>query len=250
MSDNGYSNDGDQWRRWNMDDLSRPAGAQPDPDALRRETLRQQTFRRNAELEGLRRQAHEQARQQGYEEGFNQGFIDGKTAGYTQGMDEGRQAGELELQQQTAQALQPLYVLAENFRHALQRLDSQIADHLAALALATGRHLAGEAINAHPDHILSLIRELLHVEPALTGRPRLWLNPADLLLVRARLGVELEAAGWQLQPDELISRGGCRVSSASGELDATWETRWDDLISQLRQSQQTADEHEHEHAHR
>lgn len=246
MSDNGFPGDNDQWRRWSMDELRRPNGPNtpPDSDALRREALRQQTFRRNAELENLRRQAHEQARQQGYEEGFNQGFTDGKTAGYAQGFEEGRQAGEQELQRQMAQTLQPLHALADNFRHALHRLDGQIADHLVALALAAGRHLAGEALNAHPDHIIGLVRELLHVEPALTGRPRLWLNPADLLLVRGRLGVELEAAGWQLQPDELISRGGCRVSSASGELDATWETRWDDLISQLRQRQQAA-ENEH-----
>nr|MBP9956812.1 flagellar assembly protein FliH [Pseudomonas sp.] len=50
-------------------------------------------------------------------------------------------------------------------------------------------------------------------------------------------------AGWQLQPDELVSRGGCRVNSASGELDATWESRWDSLLEQLRHRQSPGASH-------
>ncbi|MFD2437126.1 FliH/SctL family protein [Modicisalibacter luteus] len=78
------------------------------------------------------------------------------------------------------------------------------------------------------------MRELLHAEPALSGRPRLWLHPADLTLVKGHLGAEFEAAGWQLQPDDTISRGGCRATSSSGELDATLESRWESITQQVR----------------
>ncbi len=231
MSDRGYGN-GDQWRPWQMDELAQPAGmAQPDVEAQRREAVRQQAFRRNAELEALRRKAHEQARQQGHAEGF----AEGRAAGYAQGLEEGRLAGEQELQRQTAEALRPLLQLADAFRQALTRFDEQIADRLVDLALVTGRHLAGAALEAHPEQILDIVRELLHAEPTLTGRPRLWLHPADLLLVKAHLGAEFDAAGWHLQPDDLVTRGGCRVTSESGELDATWESRWESLVEQLRQ---------------
>lgn len=240
MSDRGSRDGSEQWRPWQMDELERPAdSAQPDQDNLRREAIRRQAFRRNAELEALRRQAHEQARQQGHEEGF----AAGRAEGYAQGLEEGRRAGEQELQLQIAQTLQPLRQLAEEFRKALAHLDEQIADQLVGLAMATGRHLAGEALQTHPEQILAIVRELLHAEPALTGKPRLWLHPADLLLVRAHLGNELAAAGWQLQPDELVSRGGCRVNSASGELDATWESRWDSLLEQLRHRQSPGASH-------
>ena len=48
------------------------------------------------------------------------------------------------------------------------------------------------------------------------------------------LGKELKAAGWALQPDDQVSRGGCRVTSATGELDATWESRWQAVRQQVR----------------
>lgn len=238
MSDRRRGHDsGDQWRPWRMEELERPAGApRPDAEALRREAIRQQAFRRNAELEALRQQAHEQARQQGYAEGF----AEGRAAGHAQGLEEGRLAGEQELQRQTAEALRPLLELADAFRQALTRFDEQIADRLVDLALATGRHLAGAALEARPEQILDIVRELLHAEPTLTGKPRLWLHPADLLLVKAHLGAEFDAAGWQLQPDDLVTRGGCRVTSASGELDATWESRWESLLEQLRQRRPAA----------
>ncbi|HET8790156.1 MAG TPA: flagellar assembly protein FliH, partial [Modicisalibacter sp.] len=150
------------------------------------------------------------------------------------GLSEGRLAGEQEMQSQTLQTLQPVLALAENFREALDSLDDEVAERLVDLALTTGRQLAGEALKERPEEVLDIARELLHVEPALSGRPRLWLHPADLLLVKAHLSGEFEAAGWQLQPDDLISRGGCRATSASGELDATLETRWEAITAQVR----------------
>ena len=225
----------EQWRPWQMDELGEQHDLQQKQrERQRQDTLRQQAFQRQAELQTLREQAREEARQQGYQDGF----AEGRNAGYAAGLEEGRKAGEEELQQQLQQTLRPLAGLADEFRAALTRLDEQIAGQLVELALATGRQLAGEAFELHPEQILAIVHELLHSEPALQGQPRLWLNPGDLLLVKAHLGDELEAAGWRLQPDADISRGGCRASAASGELDATREQRWASLIGQVRQRQQ------------
>lgn len=234
MSDRRHPDATDQWQRWQMDALDRPpaASAAPDVDsqANQREALRQQAFRRNAELETLRNAAREEARQQGFEAGFNEG----RTQGYAQGLEEGRQAGEQALQQQAHEVLQPLQQLATAFSQALESLDEQVSDHLLGLALMVGRHMAGLELQSRPEQILDIIKSLLHAEPALQGKPCLWLNPADLAMVRSHLDHELHAAGWELRPDEQISRGGCRASSASGELDATWESRWEQLLTQLR----------------
>ena len=80
-------------------------------------------------------------------------------------------------------------------------------------------------------------RSLLHTDPPLIGHQRLWLNPSDRDLVAEHLREELDAAGWTLQPDDQISRGGCRVTSANGELDATWESRWAAVKAQVRHRQ-------------
>lgn len=218
------------WRRWEMDELSTPERERGQRERSRQEAIRQQLFKRNAELEALR----EKARQEAYEAAYKEGFEEGRQAGYEQGLEEGRTAGEQELQRQTQQALAPLLPLAERYREALDTLDADMAEGLVDLALATGRRLAGEALDAHPEIVLDIVRELLHAEPALSGRPRLWLHPADLTLVKGHLGAEFEAAGWQLQPDDTISRGGCRATSASGELDATLESRWESITQQVR----------------
>ncbi|MFD2837044.1 flagellar assembly protein FliH [Azotobacter vinelandii] len=213
-----------------MDELGRPHDARPDPERQRREVQRQQAFKRDAELKALREQVREEARRQGYEEGF----AAGRTDGHAQGLEEGRQAGERALQEKIREAAEPLRALAQSFEQALAQLDGEIAEQLVELALAGARQLAGEALRVEPEHILPTVRALLHSEPPLAGRPRLWLHPADLQVVREQLGAELEAAGWQLQPDALITRGGCRATSQSGDLDATWESRWAAIVRQVR----------------
>ncbi|WP_136064836.1 flagellar assembly protein FliH [Modicisalibacter radicis] len=223
------------WRRWRMDELGSPDQARSQRE--RRELMRQQAARRQAELDAMREQARQEAYQAGYQEGFEQG----QQAGYEEGLKEGREAGEAEMQRQTRETLDPLLPLAEQFGEALATLDEEIAEHLVDLALATGRQLAGEALEARPEAILDIVRELLHVEPTLSGRPRLWLHPADLTLVKAQLGHEFEAAGWQLQPDDMISCGGCRATSANGDLDATLESRWESIANQVRRRNSAVD---------
>lgn len=230
MSERPVERDDGDWRRWQMDELGAPERVRRQREHSRQEAIRQQVFQRNAEIEALR----EKTRKEAYDAAYLEGFEQGKQDGYEQGLNEGRLAGEQEMQSQTLQTLQPVLSLAENFREALDSLDDDVAERLVDLALTTGRQLAGEALQARPEEVLDIARELLHVEPTLSGRPRLWLHPADLLLVKAHLSAEFEAAGWQLQPDDLISRGGCRASSASGELDATLETRWEAIAAQVR----------------
>lgn len=80
---------------------------------------------------------------------------------------------------------------------------------------------------------MEVIRNLLREEPLFNGGSRLWLNPDDLPLVEAELERELAASGWQTRPDPRLSRGGCRVTGPSGELDASIETRWRQLQEQV-----------------
>jgi flagellar assembly protein FliH len=216
-----------------MDELDTQERELSQRDRTRQDAIRQHAMQRAAELEAER----EKARQEAYDAAYAEGLEQGRQAGYDQGLAEGRAAGKQAMQQQTRETLAPLQPLAERFSEALKGLDGEIAERLLDLALATGRQLAGEALQARPEQILEILRELLHAEPALSGRPRLWLNPEDLPLVAAQLGDELDAAGWQLQPDDQITRGGCRATSASGEFDATFEARWAAIAGQVRRRQ-------------
>lgn len=221
------------WRRWQMDELHQQqpeehaAVQAPDPAEQAR---RRAAFQRQAELKAQRDKVMQEARDEGYRNGFEAGHAEG----HAEGLEAGRQEAQQELTQQIEATLTPLLPIAERFSRALAQLDEEVAADLVDLALATGYQLAGDALKARPRQILELVKALLHTEPPLVGQQRLWLHPLDHKLVDQHLGTELEAAGWSLQPDTELTRGGCRVTSANGELDATWESRWQAVKSQVR----------------
>lgn len=202
------------WQRWEMASFSPPANedvAAPAPPAPAKALAPIEPVRLfdEAELERLR------------EEARRTGAAEGRAQGLAQGRIEGREAGLAEMQAQAAQWL----ALAQSLPAALRAAEGGLADGVLALALELGRQLAGTALNTDPECVLAVVRDLLATEPALTGSPRLHLHPDDAALVRDQLAPELREAGWTLQPDATLTRGGCLVTAGSGELDATVQTR-------------------------
>ncbi|WP_108446308.1 flagellar assembly protein FliH [Halomonas denitrificans] len=228
------------WRRWQMGELKAPPRQESsEPESAQesqRSAERREAVRRQAELEALR----ERVRREAHEEGLAAGREQGRAEGLAQGLEEGRRQAQEELDARLAETLTPLAKLAGAFGEALETLDETVAEDLVDLALTTGHQLAGEALKARPRQVLEIVRALLHTEPPLVGQQRLWLHPLDHKLVQTHLGDELSAAGWTLQPDDQLSRGGCRVTSANGELDATWESRWQAVKAQVRHRRPTA----------
>ena len=221
------------WRPWQMAELDAPRRRESDT-----RPRSDPAFDHQSELRALRDKVREEA----WREGHRTGLEEGHREGLARGLQEGRQQGEEETARQRAEILTPLATLAGGFGEALRTLDGEVADHLVELALATGRQLAGEALRARPRQVLAIVRELIHDEPSLNGKTRLWLHPLDLALVEKELDAELTAAGWKLHPDDQLSRGGCRVTSPAGELDATWDSRWATVAGRVRRRRRAADE--------
>ncbi|WAH59099.1 flagellar assembly protein FliH [Pseudomonas silvicola] len=230
MSDgNPWADEPNQWQSWRMTVLPTETLPAQDLDEAQAEAQRKHAFQRKLELQARRDKARQEAMRQGHATGLAAGHAEG----YAQGLEEGRLAGEAAMQEQIQATLAPLLSLCESFAQALRHLDGQVLGQLVELALGTARHIAGQALQAHPEQVVSTVQTLLQHEPALTGKPRLWLHGDDLALVQHALGEQLGAAGWSLLADASVARGGCRVSSASGELDATLESAWAGIRSRL-----------------
>ncbi|MDR5898738.1 flagellar assembly protein FliH [Halomonas vilamensis] len=232
------------WRRWQMDELSQPTQrksqsgepASPATEHKRKVAAAKKAAEAARKREEQERQTlYDKVRRQAEEEGYQAGFERGQKEGRTRGLEEGRKQANKELEKQIKQTITPLTTLTQEFNEALALLDDTVAHDLVDLALATGKKLASDALDVSPEHILNTVRQLLHTEPPLVGQQRLWLNPDDHAIVEQHLGDELRAANWKLQPDDQLARGGCRVTSAQGELDATFESRWRSIQSQTRQ---------------
>jgi flagellar assembly protein FliH len=69
--------------------------------------------------------------------------------------------------------------------------------------------------------------------PDRVQRPQLQLNPADVELIRARIGDELQMAGFSIVEDHRVEPGGCRISAANCEVDATLPARWRRVLAAL-----------------
>lgn len=238
-----FSSRENNWQRWQMDELTESRTAHSSAGQMAKvgsqinlAQVREQA-RRAAREEGYQR-GFAEGREAGFNEGRTKGHATGMAEGHTEGLQQGRALAEEEYQQRLQTVLNPLVPLAQHFDEALQQLSDELAASLLELAFATGHQLARERLDAQPQRIADIVRDLLHKDPMLTGKPRVWLHPDDLGLVREQIGNELDAAGWTLQPDPQILRGGCRASSDSGEIDATWEARWDALTSRVRRRHQ------------
>lgn len=210
------------WQRWEMGTLEEEAAApQREIEAANAQRIDPAALAREAELERLRLEAHAAGLAEGRREGWAQGHAEGRTAGLASG-----------LAAASAHAEQ-LRALAATLPDALRRAESELADAILTLALDVARQVVHRTLRAEPEWVLPLVQDLLHAEPALQGEPRLLLHPDDVALVKNSLGNELQIAGWQVRADDTLARGGCRVQSASGEMDASLETRWKSVTAAL-----------------
>jgi flagellar assembly protein FliH len=173
------------------------------------------------ELEAIR----EAARQQGYAEGHEAGMATGHASGHEDGLAMGRAEAAAELAH--------LQGIAAAFGDAVTRADEAIAADVLELALHLARNMVRTAFEVRPELILPVVREAVDYLPSLQQPALLILHPEDALIVRGSIGHELEKSGWRLVEDGNVARGGCRIDTASNQIDAQIASRWQRLSHAL-----------------
>jgi flagellar assembly protein FliH len=173
------------------------------------------------EIEAIR----DAARQEGYAQGIAAGQAAGRDAGYRDGLDQGRAEAAAELTH--------LQDLATAFGHAVTEADEAIANDVLELALHLARNMVRTAFDVRPELILAVVREAIDYLPTLQQPALLILHPEDALIVRSSIGHELDKTGWRIVEDGTIARGGCRVDTASNQIDAQIASRWQRLTHAL-----------------
>lgn len=173
------------------------------------------------ELEAIR----EAARQQGYAEGHEAGMASGHASGHEDGLALGRAEAAAELAN--------LQDIAATFGDAVTRADEAIAADVLELALHLAKNMVRTAFDVRPELILPVVREAVDYLPSLQQPALLILHPEDALIVRGSIGHELEKSGWRLVEDGNVARGGCRIDTASNQIDAQIASRWQRLSHAL-----------------
>lgn len=174
-----------------------------------------------AELEAIR----EAARAEGHAEGYAEGLLAGRTAGHSEAFEAG--------QQETAEEMATLRAIAATFSTAVAAADETIASDVLDLALHLARSMVRTAFEVRPELIIPIVREAIDYLPVLQAPAVLALNPDDIEIVRAALSDELDKGGWRVVADPQIGRGGCKVDTASNQIDAQAAARWARLSHSL-----------------
>ena len=155
----------------------------------------------------------EQARQEGFR------------AGHAEGLAAGRE--------EAAREAARLHGLAEAFSIEVGKADEAISQQVLDLSIDLARALLKSSLAIRPELVIPIVKEAVRYVPALHQPALLYLHPDDAVLVRERIGDELEKLGWHLSDDAQLDRGGCRVDTASNQIDASLPTRWQRLTAAL-----------------
>lgn len=164
------------------------------------------------------REAEEKKRLQALQE-------EARKLGYEAGLEQGRRAMEQERMR--------LRQLSESLGMALDSLDFRLADQVLNLALDVARQVIAGELASRPERILDVVKLALQQIAESTREARLLLNPEDALIVRPILNDLLDKSRLRIVEDGRIVRGGCLIETQQGDLDATLQARWRQVISVL-----------------
>lgn len=179
---------------------------------LRSDGLRPQTVE---EIEEIQKQAFEEGKKQGYEAGHQQGYE--------------------EMQVQVAEfkaKAEQLQSVIDFMSQPLKQMDQEVEQQLADLATVLAKYLLKKDSSLEAEHIYSLVHESLEYLPVKARNVCVRLHPDDIALLN-QAEIDINDQSWSCVADNKISAGGCMVESDTSHIDATVETRLQQLVEQL-----------------
>ena len=168
-----------------------------------------------------------------YQEAHDKGYRDGLAEGLTTGLEEGRAIGLEEGRVDAARELAALQQIAQRFSTEVAQASDTVAEDLLTLALDVAKAMLKTVLIVRPEIVLPIIGEAIRYLPSLQQPAVLFVNAEDAQLIKDHLGDELDQAGWRVAEDVHMERGGCRIDTASNQIDATVSTRWQRITTAL-----------------
>jgi flagellar assembly protein FliH len=164
-------------------------------------------------------------REKAQREGFQTGFA----AGHDEGIKNGLEAGRADANRQAA----TLRTLASSFGKEIASANETMAEDMLNLALDLTKAMLKTALTIRPELVVPIVGEAIRYLPSVQQPAILFLHPQDVAVVKEHMGDELEKTGWRIAEDMQLARGGCRVETASNQVDASVPTRWQRIAEAL-----------------
>ncbi|MFT3816235.1 MAG: FliH/SctL family protein [Rubrivivax sp.] len=146
--------------------------------------------------------------------GYEQGYRDGMAA-----LESFKKSHAEQMERQVGQVLQSLDAEFDG-------LHAKAADAVTGVALQLARQVLRSELEIAPAHVARVAAEAVEAVLLSARHLTVQLHPQDLPLVAAGAEDVLKARGARLVAHPGIERGGCRVESDAGAIDARIATRW------------------------
>jgi flagellar assembly protein FliH len=171
------------------------------------------------ETEWLARLA--QARQQALHEGYQNGYRDGLAAleGFKQSF--------------AAQATAQIGALLDAFDEQTRQLDATLAEAVTRTAVQLARQVLRQELATRPELVAAVATDAVNAVLLSARHVVVRVNPADLPLVEEGAGDTLSARHARLVADASVARGGVKLESDVGLIDAQIAGRWAQAAAQL-----------------
>lgn len=180
-----------------------------------------------------RRDVDNQTARAAFDLGHQRGYAKGLQNGHEQGYIEGSRALEDFQSREAADAAQQMQKIVTSFRSEMATLESQLASDLVSLAIDIARQVLRDELRLRPDALLPAAKEALRALGEGAARLEVRVNPSDAAMLREHLEQQAGSASWSVLPDPHIMQGGCRIEADTGVADATFEARWQAVMSSL-----------------
>ena len=153
--------------------------------------------------------------------------------GFARGHAEGLASGQAEVRRMVAQ----MEGILDGFTRPLARLDAEVADALAELAVRVAGALIGRAYIADPALLAELVQQALDTLGGTTREVELRLHPDDLGVLAPHLAA---LDGVRLVADTSLARGELRLHGESVRIDGTLAARLQSVMQAILDAGESA----------
>jgi len=167
----------------------------------------------------------EAARAEGLEQGRQEGLEAGRKEGIEQGLQQGLDEGRARIDEQVAR----LSAIVDRLQRPLEQQCAELEALLVNLVSQLAEAVVQAELRSRPDLLLQTINTALACIPPNAGSPVLRMHPDDCRLLEQ----EADARGWELAADEAQTPGGCVLQAGACRVDASVETRFEQVSKQL-----------------
>jgi flagellar assembly protein FliH len=156
-----------------------------------------------------------------------------RQAGYQEGYRDGLAALEGFKQHFAAQATAQIGQLLAAFDTQMAELDARVGDTLARAAVQLAQQVVRQELATRPELVARVAADAVQAMMLSARHITVHAHPADLPLIAEGAEEALAARGARLVADESVTRGGVRVDSDAGSVDALIESRWAQAVAIL-----------------